>query len=213
MKLVLFGPPGVGKGTIGKMLANAYSLPFLSVGETVREEVQKGTEFGKMAKGYIDEGKLVPDEEVIKLIISTLEKDEFKNGFILDGFPRTSEQAQALEETKIEITAVVNLEAPEDILVERLSTRRTCKGCGNIFNVKTRPPKIEGVCDNCEGELYQRSDQQPQIVKKRIETYHEKTKPLLDYFEEKKSLINVSAEAAPDQILSDVMVLLKDVFP
>ena len=213
MKVLLFGPPGVGKGTIGKLLENAYSLPLISAGDLVRAEIKQNTAFGKKAVEYTKAGELIPDEEVTAFIIPILKKDEYKDGFILDGYPRTIAQAEACDKENIEFTAAIDLEAHEEVLIQRLSDRRTCRACGALFNIVTKPPKVEGVCDTCSGELYQRDDQRPEIIKERLVEYNEKTKPLTDYYLKKKKLLKVSAEGTPDTILQDILVLLKDVYP
>ena len=213
MKLLLFGPPGVGKGTIGKLLENAYSLPLISAGDLVRAEIKQNTDFGKQAVEYTKAGGLIPDEEITAFIIPILKKDEYKDGFILDGYPRTIAQAEACDKADTEFTAAIDLEAPEEVLIQRLSDRRTCRACGALFNIVTKPPKIEGVCDVCGGELYQRDDQRPEVIKERLVEYNEKTKPLTDYYLKKKKLLKVSAEGTPDNILQDILVLLKDVYP
>ena len=213
MKLLLFGPPGVGKGTIGKLLENAYSLPLISAGDLVRAEIKKNTDFGKKAVEYTKAGELIPDEEVTAFIIPILKKGDYKDGFILDGYPRTIAQAEACDKADIEFIAAIDLEAPEEVLIQRLSDRRTCRACGALFNVVTKPPKVEGVCDACDGELYQRDDQRPEVIKERLVEYNEKTKPLTDYYLKKKKLLKVSAEGTPDIILQNILVLLKDVYP
>ena len=213
MKLILFGPPGVGKGTVGKLLEQTYDLPLISMGDLIREEIKKETDFGKRAKGLTEKGVYVPDEEIINFLIPHIQRKELQDGFILDGFPRTMDQAKALDQAEIEFTAAIELEAPEEVLVERLSTRRTCRKCARIFNVKTIPPKIEGVCDDCSGELYQREDQKPEVIQERLNIYKEKTVPLIDYYKNKKILLKVSAEPVPDKILQDIMILLKNVYP
>lgn len=211
MRLLLFGPPGVGKGTIGRLLTQSYDLPLISVGDLIRDEIKKETTFGKEANRYVKTGQFVPEEAIIGFIIPLLKKDEYKTGFILDGFPRTMKQVEACEEDNLHFDAVIDLEAPEELLIERLSTRRTCKGCDEIYNTKTKPPKIEGVCDTCEGELYQRDDQRPEVIKERLAIYEEKTKPLIDHYQKKKILLRVSAEGGIEKILSDTLVLLKNV--
>ena len=213
MKLLLFGPPGVGKGTIGKLLENAYGLPLISAGDLVRAEIKQNTDFGKKAVEYTKAGELIPDEAVTAFIIPILKKDDYKDGFILDGYPRTIAQAEACDKSDIEFTAAIDLEAPEEVLIQRLSDRRTCRACGALFNIVTKPPKVEGVCDACDGELYQRDDQRPEVIKERLVEYNEKTKPLTDYYLKKKKLLKVSAEGTPDIILQDILVLLKDVYP
>jgi len=213
MKLLLFGPPGVGKGTIGRLMEQAYNIPLVSMGDVVREEIKNETAFGKAAKEHIAAGQLISDEEIIALIIPKLQDKKFREGYILDGFPRSIVQAEACDKEGITFDAVIELEAPDETLIERLSTRRTCRKCDGIFNIITKAPKIEGVCDDCGGELYQRDDQKPEIIKERLNVYDKTTKPLINFYMEKKLLLKVSAVNSPPKILQDIQVLLRDVTP
>ena len=193
-RLVFLGPPGAGKGTCASRVAEKAGIPQISTGDLLREAVREGTELGKKAKAFMDKGELVPDELVLGLLKERLKKPDCKNGFILDGFPRTLEQARALEGIAT-IDLVVNLVVPEDIIVARLSTRLICSKCGAIYNTRTLPPKREGVCDRCGGKLYQRDDEKPEVVRKRLEVYRQKTEPLTSYYRERGLLIDIETKS------------------
>ena len=186
MKLILLGPPGAGKGTQAKMLTDEFGIPQISTGDILRAAVKEGTPMGIKAKGYMDAGGLVPDEVVIGIVTERLQKDDCNTGFILDGFPRTVPQADALadnlKELDKDLDAVVSLEVDVEALVERLTGRRTCKECGRGYHVTFDPSKSEGVCDACGGELFQRDDDQEETIRKRLEVYNEQTSPLTDYY-------------------------------
>ncbi len=193
MKIIFLGPPAVGKGTHAGKVAKGFGIPRISTGEMFREEAKAGTELGKKLNEYMEEGVLVPDEMVIEILRSRLGRDDCREGFILDGFPRTIEQAGALRN----ITAtdlVVNMKASHETIIARISNRLTCRKCQAIYNTLFVKPKIEGVCDKCGGELYQREDQKPDIVKERLEVYERETAPLIDFYRDKGTLIDVSAE-------------------
>ena len=183
MRIAISGPPGSGKGTRAKVISEMLKIPHISTGDLFRKEVAEGTEIGKLAKTYQEKGLLVPDDFVIGLLKKRLEEDDCKKGFILDGFPRTIEQAEMLKNIS-DIDAFLNLIVREHVLVDRMSSRRTCKGCGAIFNVKTLPPKKHGVCDNCSGELVQRADEKPEVIKERLRVYEEKTLPLVNFYKQ-----------------------------
>ena len=199
MNVVLLGSPGVGKGTYADILSKKYEIPKISSGDLFHEAIRNGTALGKRVQGYVSRGELVPDEIVIKLVKERLEKDDCKNGFFLDGFPRTINQAEALDKFK-KIDKVLNFVASEEEIISRLSGRRTCKKCGAIFHVTNKPPKIEGICDNCGGELYQRTDETPETIKNRLQVYHEKTKPLIDYYRKKRLLAEINANYGYSEI-------------
>jgi len=199
MNVVLLGSPGVGKGTYAEMLSKKYKIPKISSGDLFHEAIRNETELGKKVQGYVSRGELVPDEVVIKLIKERLEKDDCRDGFFLDGFPRTINQAEALDKFK-KIDKVLNFVASEEEIISRLSGRRTCNKCGSIFHVKNKPPKIEGICDYCGGELYQRTDETPETIKNRLQVYHEKTKPLIDYYRRKRLLAEIDANYGYSEI-------------
>lgn len=185
MKLILLGAPGAGKGTQAEVICNELKIPTISTGNIIREALSKGTEMGLKAKSFIDAGQLVPDEVVIGIIKDRLAKDDCANGFILDGFPRTIPQAEALDAMGIEIDKVVDIEVPDEKIVARLSGRRVCKDCGASYHLEYKAPKAEGKCDSCGGELVQRKDDHPDTVLDRLDVYHTQTEPLKDYYEKK----------------------------
>jgi adenylate kinase len=204
MNVLLLGAPGVGKGTYADFLSEKYKIPHISSGDLLREAVEKRTEIGKKVGKYMNEGKLVPDDIVIQLIKERLESEDSKRGFLLDGFPRTIAQAKAIEKFK-KIDKVLNFVASEDIIMDRLGGRRTCRACGSTFHIKNRPPKVSGICDNCGGELYQREDEKPETIKKRMKEYEKKTKPLIDYYKKRGLLANIDA-SPPLEEVKKVMV-------
>ena len=192
MNIVLLGSPGVGKGTYADILSKKYKIPKISSGNLFHKAIRNQTELGKKVQGYVSSGGLVPDEIVIELVKERLEKDDCKDGFFLDGFPRTINQAEALDKF-MKIDKVLNFFASETEIISRLSGRRTCKKCGAIFHIRNKPPKIDGVCDYCGGELYQRTDETPETIKNRLRVYHEKTKPLISYYRRKGLLADIDA--------------------
>jgi adenylate kinase len=207
MKFAIFGPQGSGKGTYASRLAPHYGIPHISTGDLCREEAAKGTELGKKIKKIMDEGGLQPDEVITKMLKHRLEKADAQNGFILDGYPRTLNQAEALEKlTKLD--AVINLVVPEWILIKRLGARIQCKNCGAIFNLLTLKPKKEGICDKCGGPLYQRDDDKPEAVKKRLAIYHEQSAPLIDYYRKKGIVIDVHNDKldTPPEIIVNLII-------
>ena len=185
MNAIIFGPPGSGKGTYASILEKKLGIVKVSTGDIVREEIEKNTELGKRMKDYHDKGELVPDDIVIEVLKKRIsEPDYAERGFILDGYPRTIPQAEALSKiTKIDV--IINLNVPDWIIIERLSNRRTCRECEAIFNVKYVKPKIKGVCDKCGGELFQREDDKPEVIRERIRVYQEQTRPVLEYYKGK----------------------------
>ena len=187
MNIILLGSPGVGKGTYATELSKRLDIPHISTGDIFRKNIAEKTELGVKAKEYYDKGKLVPDELTIKMTKKELEKH--KNGFLLDGFPRNISQAKALETTKIDM--VLNFFADDKIIIQRLSGRRICRQCAAIFHIKNLPPKKEGICDKCGGELYHRDDDKEEAIKIRLEVYKKQTKPLIDYYKEKNLLKNI----------------------
>lgn len=203
MNIILLGPPGIGKGTQGDILATRLGIPKISGGDMLREEGNKGTTLGQEIKTYMDRGELVHDLVVMEIMRQRLKRPDCKNGFILDGFPRTLEQAEALEKM-ITIDLVLNLAAPRKELLARMAGRLTCRQCGGIYHVKFSPPKKKGVCDKCGGELYVREDQKEGVVSKRLEVYEKETRPLTEYYKKKGLLKNVNATGAIEEVSARV---------
>lgn len=191
MNIIFFGAPGAGKGTQAEIVSKKLDIPTISTGNIIREAIKNGTEMGLSAKSYIDAGKLVPDEVVIGIIKDRLDMDDCKNGFILDGFPRTIPQAKALDEMGVKIDVVLNIEVSDEDIVHRMSGRRTCPKCGSTYHIEFNPTKTEGVCDNCGTELTVRKDDHPDVVKSRLDVYHSETEPLKAFYEEKGILRTV----------------------
>jgi adenylate kinase len=199
VNIVLLGPPGVGKGTYAGVLSKKYGIPTISVGDLFRRAIKDETELGKRIKGYVTSGELVPDETVIELVKNRLEEPDCKNGFFLDGYPRTVPQAEAMMKFK-KVDAALNFVAPDEVIMERIGGRRTCSKCGAIYHIKNVPPKVEGICDKCGGKLIQRADEKPEVVKNRLIVYREKTKPVSDYFQKKGLLVNIDAHYDIEEI-------------
>ena len=191
MNIIFFGAPGAGKGTQAEIVSKKLDIPTISTGNMIREAIKNGTDMGNAAKSYIEAGKLVPDEVVIGIIKDRLDADDCKNGFILDGFPRTIPQAEALEAMGVKIDVVLNIEVSDDEIVTRMSGRRTCPKCGGTYHIVFNPTKTEGICDNCGAELTIRKDDAPEVVKSRLEVYHNETEPLKDFYEKKGILKTV----------------------
>ena len=194
MKLVLLGPPGAGKGTQAAELAQSLSIPAISTGNIIRAAVKEGTPVGVIAKGYIDKGELVPDETVVSLVEERLAADDCKNGYILDGFPRTITQAEIMALKGIEVDRVVNIELADEIIVERLSGRRVCLKCGAAYHIKFNPPAEEGVCGVCGDKLVIRDDDNEEVILNRLSVYHSQTEPLIEFYEKQGKLKSISGE-------------------
>ncbi|MEA2036704.1 MAG: adenylate kinase [Nanoarchaeota archaeon] len=205
MNLIFLGPPGVGKGTIAKYVVKEKVIPQISTGDLLRAAVKEGAELGKQAKEYMDSGKLVPDNLVIDLLTERIQKEDCEKGFILDGFPRTIPQAEALDNSSVKIDKTLNFKADEKTIIERISGRRTCKKCSAIYHVKNIPPKEDGVCDKCSGELFQRDDDKPEAVKKRLEVYQEQTAPLIEFYQKKGILSDIETEKPIPEIVKDTL--------
>ena len=182
MKLILLGAPGAGKGTQAEIISDHLQIPTISTGNIIREALKSGTEMGLKAKSYMEAGQLVPDEVVIGIIQERLAAEDCQNGFILDGFPRTIPQAEALDRMGIVIDRVIDIEVPDETITRRVSGRRACPGCGSTYHLDYKPSKVEGVCDRCGDTLVQRKDDQPETVLDRLKVYHEQTEPLKDYY-------------------------------
>jgi adenylate kinase len=208
MRLVLLGAPGAGKGTQAKKLIDKYGIPQISTGDLLRAAVAAGTALGKEAKSVMDKGELVPDRVVLGMVEERLKQDDCKKGYILDGFPRNTAQAAALDTMldalKMPLTAALSVDVPLDDLMKRLTGRRTCKGCGQMYNVYFNAPKKEGVCDKCGGALFQRDDDKEETIKKRLDVYSTQTAPLFDYYKKKGILSSVSGTGSIDEIFKAV---------
>lgn len=199
MNIVLLGAPGAGKGTQGEFLSRHLSIPTISTGNIIREALKSGSELGLKAKSYISFGELVPDEIVIEIIKERLTEDDCKNGFILDGFPRTIEQAEALDEMRIIIDKVIDFDVSDDVIVNRMSGRRVCSKCGSSYHTVNNKPKEAGVCDKCGSTLVQREDDHPDTVKKRLAVYHEKTKPLEKFYRNQGKLVVINGSGSVEE--------------
>ncbi len=212
MNLILLGPPGAGKGTQAQRMVERYHLPQISTGDILRAAVKGSTPLGTKAKGFMDQGQLVPDEIVIGIVEERLKEEDCHPGFILDGFPRTIPQAEALQPilTKIRktIDQVINIEVESEELIRRLTGRRTCKNCGAMFHVHFQPPKTEGICDRCGGTLYQRGDDKEETIRTRLKEYEKQTAPLIEYYRDKKTLRSIQGVGGPDQIFDQIIRLL-----
>lgn len=213
MNLVLLGPPGAGKGTQAERLSGLYGIPHISTGDIFRENLNAGTELGLEAKGYMDRGELVPDEVVIGIVEERLAREDCGRGFILDGFPRTVAQADALKEMLASLGRplqhVVNVQVPDEVVVERLTARRTCRSCGNICHLEFDPPRQEGTCDDCGGDLYCRDDDNEETVRTRLEEYKAKTRPLIDYYRREGLLRDIDGSAGMEEVLQAIQVVLE----
>lgn len=195
MKIIMLGAPGAGKGTQAKMIADTYKIPHVSTGDIFRANIKEGTELGKEAKKYMDQGLLVPDELTVKILLDRVAKDDCKNGYVLDGFPRTIPQAEVLDKALTElgdkIDFAINVDVPDENIINRMSGRRACLACGATYHIKHVPPKKEGICDRCGKELVLRDDDKPETVKNRLNVYHEQTQPLIDFYTKKGVLKTV----------------------
>jgi adenylate kinase len=207
----MFGPPGSGKGTYASRLSARLGLPHISTGDLVREEIKTQTEMGKRINDYSSRGLLVPDNVICQILQKRISDHDCARGFILDGFPRTIPQAQELE--KISNTDfVINLEVPDAVIIERLASRLTCRGCGAIYNERFLKPRIEGRCDKCNGQLYQREDDRPNVIQQRLELYRKQTQPLLEYYTKKnqvKSISNKEAGVPPEQVVEEIVKIVQ----
>jgi adenylate kinase len=214
VKAIIFGAPGSGKGTYASRLQSKLGVEVIAMGDIFREIIKEDTALGRKVKGYVEKGLLVPDDIVVDVLKQRLSKTQNRKGFILDGYPRTADQAKALEKiTKID--TVILLRVPDWIIIERLSTRRICKDCGEVYNIRYLKPKMDMICDKCGGPLYQRSDDTPEVIKKRIEVYEQQTQPILQYYKRKKvpfvkfncERLDITPEAAVEEILKKLKKL------
>jgi adenylate kinase len=212
MRLILLGGPGAGKGTQAKKLVDKYNIPQISTGDILRGAVKNNTELGQKAKSFMDAGELVPDNVIIGIVKDRIQEDDCEKGFIFDGFPRTTAQAETLDtmldELDIKLDAAINFKVSDEVIVTRMSGRRTCAQCQAVFNVKFNPPKQEGVCDKCSGELTQRDDEKEEVVRNRLKVYEDQTAPLIDFYNNKGLLKDVNGEQEINTIFEEVTNLL-----
>jgi len=210
VKLILLGAPGAGKGTQAARLAEEYNIPAISTGQIIREAIAAKTELGNKMKSFIDKGELAPDDVVVEMVKERLKSDDCKNGYILDGFPRTIQQAIIMEELPIEIDVALEIDVDEDMIVDRLSGRRVCKDCGATYHVSNNPSKKEGICDECGGALETRKDDVPEVIRHRLEVYNEQTKPLKDFYQERDLLVTVKGCNDVEKTKEDIMKALRE---
>lgn len=210
MNLILLGAPGAGKGTQAAAISDRLNIPQISTGNIIREALKSGTEMGLKAKSYLDAGELVPDEVVIGIIKERLKEDDCKNGFILDGFPRTINQAEALDKLGVNIDKVIAIEVPDDVIIERLSGRRVCEKCGRSYHILHSKSKIAGICDHCTGALIQRMDDKVETIKKRLVEYHDKTEQLKDYYKKLGKLSEVDGLGSVEETTEKTAALLEE---
>ncbi|MDO4942802.1 MAG: adenylate kinase [Lachnospiraceae bacterium] len=211
MKIIMLGAPGAGKGTQAKMIAEKYGIPHISTGDIFRANIKNGTELGKKAKNYMDQGLLVPDELVVDLVVDRVQKDDCAKGYILDGFPRTIPQAEALDaalgEEKIDYA--LDIEVPDENIITRMSGRRACVGCGATYHIVYNPTKTEGICDACGEKLILRDDDKPETVQKRLDVYHEQTQPLIDYYAKSGSLVEMDGTVDINVVFDNIIKVLE----
>ena len=212
MRIIMLGAPGAGKGTQAKRITARYSIPHISTGDIFRTNIKNGTELGKKAKTYMDQGLLVPDELVVDLVVDRVNQEDCANGYVLDGFPRTIPQAEALDKALTEmgqsIDYAINVEVPDENIVQRMSGRRACVNCGATYHVVYAPTKNENVCDTCEGELILRDDDKPETVQKRLNVYHEQTQPLIDYYTKQDKLVEVDGTIDIEKVFDAIVKIL-----
>ena len=214
MKIIMLGAPGAGKGTQAKRIAEKYGIPHISTGDIFRANIKNQTELGMKAKSYMDQGALVPDELTLELIMDRFTNDDCKNGYVLDGFPRTIPQAEALTKALADkqdaVDYAVNVDVPDEAIVSRMSGRRACLACGGTYHIKFNPTKVEGICDACGGELVLRADDKPETVQKRLDVYHEQTQPLIDYYQTQNILKEVDGTLPMEEVFQAIIAILED---
>lgn len=212
MKIIMLGAPGAGKGTQAKMIADKYSIPHISTGDIFRANIKEGTELGQKAKEYMDQGLLVPDELVVNLVVDRLTWEDAKNGYVLDGFPRTIPQAQALTDALAKkgekVDYAINIDVPDQNIIDRMGGRRACVSCGATYHIVNIPPKKEGICDVCGAELILRDDDKPETVAKRLDVYHEQTQPLIDYYQAEGVLKDVDGTVDMKDVFESIVQVL-----
>jgi len=212
MKIVMLGAPGAGKGTQAKMIAEKYTIPHISTGDIFRANIKEGTELGLEAKSYMDQGKLVPDELTVKILLDRVSKEDCKNGYVLDGFPRTIPQAEvlknALQKQNDKIDYAINVDVPDENIVRRMSGRRACVNCGATYHIEHVPPKKEGICDKCQSELILRDDDKPETVLNRLKVYHDQTQPLIDFYNKEGILKEVDGTVDVKVVFDNITTIL-----
>ena len=212
MKIIMLGAPGAGKGTQAKMIAEKCGIPHISTGDIFRANIKNGTELGAKAKEYMDKGLLVPDELVCDLVVDRIQQADCEKGYILDGFPRTIPQAEALENAlnaiEQKLDYAIDIDVPDENIINRMSGRRACVGCGATYHVQFNPTKVEGKCDVCGESLILRDDDKPETVKKRLDVYHTQTQPLIDFYSARKVLVEVDGTQSMDKVFEDIMKIL-----
>ena len=214
MKIIMLGAPGAGKGTQAKKIAEKYGIPHISTGDIFRANIKNQTELGMKAKSYMDQGALVHDELTLELIMDRFTNDDCKNGYVLDGFPRTIPQAEALTKALADkqdaVDYAINVDVPDEAIVTRMSGRRACLACGGTYHIKFNPTKVEGICDACGGELVLRNDDKPETVQKRLDVYHEQTQPLIDYYQTQNILKEVDGTLPLEDVFRAIIAILED---
>ena len=212
MKIIMLGAPGAGKGTQAKQIADKYQIPHISTGDIFRANIKEGTPLGTKAKTYMDQGLLVPDELVVELVADRIVKDDCKNGFVLDGFPRTIPQAEALDEALAKMGEkmdyAVDVDVPDENIINRMGGRRACVNCGATYHIVNIPTKVEGICDNCGKEVILRDDDKPETVQKRLSVYHEQTQPLIDYYKNQGILKSVDGTRPMETVFAEIVEIL-----
>jgi adenylate kinase len=212
INLILMGPPGAGKGTQASRLQDDFQLPYIATGDMLRANVKEGTDLGNEAKKYMDEGDLVPDDLIVKMAAERLQEDDAQDGFILDGFPRTEEQAKALDKQLSDlgrhVTAALLIEVPDEEVIKRLSGRRVCVKSGHNYHVDFDPPKREGVCDQDGSRLIQRDDDKPDVIRNRLEVYHDQTEPLIDYYDQQGLMRRIDGTRSPDEVHDHIRAVI-----
>ena len=213
MKIIMLGAPGAGKGTQAIQIAEKYNIPHVSTGDIFRANIKGGTDLGKEAKSYMDKGQLVPDELTVRILLDRVAKDDCKNGYVLDGFPRTIAQADALDKAVTElgesVDFAINVDVPDENIVKRMSGRRACLKCGATYHIEHVPPKKEGICDSCGSELVQRADDKPETVNERLKVYHDQTQPLIEYYDKKGILKTVDGTKDMEEVFANIVKILE----
>jgi len=211
MRIILLGPPGCGKGTQAEIICKNFEIPHISTGDILRGNVKRGTEIGSRAKSFMDSGSLVPDEIIIGMIKDRFSEDDCKKGFLLDGFPRTIAQAEALDKLlkkmKIHLDYIINIDVPDENIINRISKRLSCSNCGDVYNLMFKKPKKEMVCDSCGFKLHQRDDDKEEVIRNRLEVYRKQTAPLIQYYN--KKIMNVDGQQSINEVTKDILKILK----